>query len=101
MSLQVPLIELGHATDTTLSRVSAGLIAVEGVTIVDVSTAQTLTNKTLTTTMIIKTKDTTAGRIAMTMSAVTVTGSCCIFCDAGGSMAWARAGGRRCRESAN
>ena len=40
-------IELGHATDTTISRVSAGLIAVEGVTVVDVSTAQTLTNKSI------------------------------------------------------
>jgi hypothetical protein len=47
-SLQAATIELGHATDTTISRVSAGLIAVEGVTLVDVSTAQTLTNKTLT-----------------------------------------------------
>lgn len=47
-SLQVATLELGHATDTTISRVSAGLIAVEGVTVVDVSTAQTLTNKTLT-----------------------------------------------------
>ena len=48
-SLQVVTTELGHATDTTLSRVSAGLIAVEGITVVDVSTSQTLTNKTLTT----------------------------------------------------
>lgn len=47
-SLQATTIELGHATDTTISRVSAGLISVEGVTVVDVSTAQTLTNKTLT-----------------------------------------------------
>ena len=47
-SLQSATYELGHATDTTLSRVSAGLIAVEGVNVVDVSTAQTLTNKTLT-----------------------------------------------------
>lgn len=47
-SLQAATIELGAATDTTLSRVSAGLIAVEGLTIVDVSTAQTLSNKTLT-----------------------------------------------------
>ena len=45
-SLQVVTAELGHATDTTLSRVSAGLIAVEGVNVVDVSTAQTLSNKT-------------------------------------------------------
>lgn len=41
-------IELGAASDTTLSRVSAGLIAVEGLNVVDVSTTQTLTNKTLT-----------------------------------------------------
>jgi len=47
-SLQSATYELGHATDTTLSRVSAGLIAVEGINVVDVSTVQTLTNKTLT-----------------------------------------------------
>ena len=47
-SLQTATIELGNATDTTLSRVSAGLIAVEGVTLVNVSATQTLTNKTLT-----------------------------------------------------
>ena len=41
-------IELGAASDTTIARVSAGLISVEGVTVVDVSTTQTLTNKTLT-----------------------------------------------------
>lgn len=51
-SLQVATLELGAATDTTLTRVSAGLIAVEGVTLVDVSTGQTLTNKTLTTPVI-------------------------------------------------
>ena len=44
-SLQAATIELGAATDTTLSRVSAGLIAVEGVTVQDISTAQTITNK--------------------------------------------------------
>ena len=41
-------VELWHATDTTITRVSAGLIAVEWVTLVDVSATQTLTNKTLT-----------------------------------------------------
>lgn len=45
---QFATLELGAASDTTISRVSAGLIAVEGITMVDVSTAQTLTNKTLT-----------------------------------------------------
>jgi hypothetical protein len=49
---QISTIELGNASDTTISRVSAGLIAVEGVTVVDVSSSQTLTNKTLTTPVI-------------------------------------------------
>ncbi|MEK9207440.1 MAG: hypothetical protein AAB922_03095 [Patescibacteria group bacterium] len=44
-ALGIGTLELGHATDTTLSRVSAGLIAVEGVTVQDISTAQTITNK--------------------------------------------------------
>jgi len=38
-------IELGHATDTTLSRVSAGVVAIEGVNIVTTSSTDTLTNK--------------------------------------------------------
>ena len=41
-------IELGHATDTTLSRSSAGVLAVEGVVVPTVSSTSTLTNKTLT-----------------------------------------------------
>lgn len=41
-------IELGHATDTTISRASAGRIAVEGVNVVTTSSTDTLTNKTLT-----------------------------------------------------
>lgn len=44
----VGTIELGHATDTTISRVSAGKIAVEGVNVVTTSSTDTLTNKTLT-----------------------------------------------------
>ena len=40
-------IELGHATDTTISRVSAGVVAIEGVNIDTVSGTATLTNKTL------------------------------------------------------
>lgn len=44
---QFTTIELGHATDTTLSRVSAGVVAIEGVNIVTESATQTLTNKTL------------------------------------------------------
>jgi hypothetical protein len=41
-------VNLGHATDTTLTRVSAGVVAIEGVNVVTESATQTLTNKTLT-----------------------------------------------------
>lgn len=41
-------IELGNASDTTLSRSSAGVLAVEGVVVPTVSSTDTLTNKTLT-----------------------------------------------------
>jgi len=47
-ALGVGSIELGHASDTTLARVSAGVVSIEGVNIVTVSATQTLTNKTLT-----------------------------------------------------
>ena len=42
-------IEIGHATDTTLSRTSAGVLAVEGVELTQNTKAQTLTNKTINT----------------------------------------------------
>ena len=41
-------IELGHATDTTIARASAGAITIEGVAVPTVSSTSTLTNKTLT-----------------------------------------------------
>lgn len=41
-------IELGHASDTTLSRSSAGVLAVEGVVIPSISSTNTLTNKRIT-----------------------------------------------------
>ena len=41
-------INLGHASDTTLTRTGAGVIAVEGVEVVTVSATQTLSAKTLT-----------------------------------------------------
>jgi hypothetical protein len=47
-ALGVGTIEVGHATDTTISRVSAGKIAVEGNNVVTTSSTDTLTNKTLT-----------------------------------------------------
>lgn len=47
-SPQLTGIELGHATDTTITRVSAGLVAIEGDTIASLTATQTMTNKTLT-----------------------------------------------------
>lgn len=44
-SLQSATIELGHATDTTLARVSAGVVSIEGITIDTISATNTLTNK--------------------------------------------------------
>lgn len=41
-------IELGHASDTTISRVSAGKIAVEGVNLLTTSSTETVTNKRVT-----------------------------------------------------
>jgi len=40
-------IELGHASDTTIARASAGVISVEGVAVPTISSASTLTNKTI------------------------------------------------------
>ena len=48
LALGVGSVELGHATDTTLSRASSGRLAVEGVNVVTTSSTDTLTNKTLT-----------------------------------------------------
>ena len=45
-------IELGHASDTTLTRVSAGLVAIEGVNVVTTSSTDTLFNKTLSSVLL-------------------------------------------------
>ena len=47
-ALGVGSIELGHATDTTISRASAGVVNIEGVPIVTTTATQTLSNKTMT-----------------------------------------------------
>lgn len=47
-ALGVGSVELGHASDTTLARDSAGVLSVEGVVIPSISSTNTLTNKTLT-----------------------------------------------------
>ena len=54
-------IELGHATDTTLARVSAGIVSIEGVNVVTTSSTATLTNKSLSdsTTSIVDVSDAT------------------------------------------
>lgn len=41
------VIELGNASDTTLSRSSAGVLAVEGVVVPTISSSDTLSNKTI------------------------------------------------------
>ena len=45
-------IELGHASDTTIARSSAGVVTIEGAAILTESSSNTLTNKTLTTPVI-------------------------------------------------
>ena len=45
-ALGVGSLEIGHASDTSLTRSAAGVLAVEGVDLVNVSSAQTLTGKT-------------------------------------------------------
>jgi hypothetical protein len=47
-ALGVGSIELGNATDTTIARVGAGVISVEGVTVDTISATNTLTNKRIT-----------------------------------------------------
>jgi len=47
-AIGVGTIELGHASDTTIARVSAGVISVEGVTVPTISSTSTFTNKRIT-----------------------------------------------------
>ena len=47
-ALGVGTLELGNASDTTLSRSAAGVLAVEGVVIPSISSTNTLTNKRVT-----------------------------------------------------
>ena len=51
-AIGVGTIELGHATDTTLARSSAGVVTIENVPVVTTTATQTLTNKTLTSPVI-------------------------------------------------
>ncbi len=47
-AVSLTTIELGHASDTTLARDSAGVMSVEGVVIPSISSTNTLTNKRVT-----------------------------------------------------
>lgn len=47
-AIGVGSVELGHASDTTIARVSAGVVSIEGVNIATVSSTDTLTNKRVT-----------------------------------------------------
>lgn len=47
-SPQFTAVNIGDASDTTLTRSAAGVLAVEGIDVVTLSASQTLTNKTLT-----------------------------------------------------
>lgn len=59
-ALGVGTIELGHASDTTLSRSAAGVLAVEGVDVPTISSTNTLTNKRITRRVYTTTDDATA-----------------------------------------
>jgi hypothetical protein len=48
LAITAGTIELGHGTDTTISRSGAGVIAVESVVIPSISSTNTLTNKRIT-----------------------------------------------------
>jgi len=67
-------IELGHASDTTLSRASAGVVNIEGVPIVTTTATQTLTNKTLSAGTLTGTL-TAGGGVGTSGQALTSTGS--------------------------
>lgn len=58
-ALGVGTIELGHASDTTLSRSAAGVLAVEGVVIPSISSTNTLTNKRLQKRVVVVTQSAT------------------------------------------
>lgn len=56
---QFATIELGAASDTTLARVSAGVISVEGVTIPSISSTNTITNKRVSKRVVVTTQSAT------------------------------------------
>jgi len=77
-ALGVGSLELGNASDTTLSRSSAGVLAVEGVVVPTISSSNTLTNKTINSTnntiTNIKSED-FANKVLQTSASIDVTDS--------------------------
>ena len=67
------ILELGHASDTTLARSAAGVIAVEGVVIPSISSTNTLTNKRITKRVKTFTSDATPDIDSDDYDAVTIT----------------------------
>ena len=68
-------LELGNASDTTITRVSAGVVAIEGVNVVTVSATQTLTNKTLTSPILTTPVLGDATATSINVSGITTTGT--------------------------
>jgi hypothetical protein len=74
-------IELGHATDTTLSRSAAGVLAVEGVVIPSISSTNTLTNKRITARVLTFVSDATPDVNSDSYDAVTITAQAAAITD--------------------
>jgi len=66
-------IELGHASDTTIARASAGVVTIEGAEVTTNTGTQTLTNKTLTSPTINAFSGTGDGSITGTLSIANTT----------------------------
>ena len=66
-------IELGHASDTTIARASAGVVTIEGAEVTTNTGTQTLTNKTLTSPTINAFSGTGNGSITGTLTLTTTT----------------------------
>lgn len=66
---QFTTIELGDASDTTLSRSAAGVLAVESVVIPTISSTSTLTNKTISHTVEPASDDTMTGEVITGLNA--------------------------------
>jgi hypothetical protein len=74
-ALGVGSVELGHASDTSITRVSAGVVAIEGVNIVTTSSTDTLTNKTLTSPTLTNPSLGDASATSINVSGITTTGT--------------------------